>query len=108
MRNQEGLKVEEDFFSCMEKIFNGDKTLTVLMSDDGNHFTDYGIIENMILFFDSTMKHEAGCLACYSDIYGNNYLSAEKSNDKYVGLLIMSMKGHGRSNDRTQKSVCNS
>lgn len=107
MENREGTEVEKGFYSCMEKLFMGDESLTVLMSDNGNHFTEYGIYENMILFFDRTKEHNEGCLAAYCDAKGDNYLSLEKQNDRYIGLLIMSMKGYGCSDAAKEKSICN-
>lgn len=107
MEEQDAQTVAKDFYGCMEKIFKNDNSLSLLLVKEGDHFTEYGIYKNMILFFDSTIEHKDGCLAAYSDEKGNNYLSAEKREDRFVGSLVISMKGYGHGNDRTQESLCN-
>lgn len=101
-------KIENEYFSCMGRIFCGDENLMALIADNGNHFTEYGIYENMILFFDKSREFEKGCLAGYTAPDGRNYLSAQKQQDPYIGMLILSIKVHGCEDYAEKKSICNS
>ncbi|WP_187116383.1 hypothetical protein [Dorea formicigenerans] len=49
-----------------EQLLKGcSDSVVAFVADDGNHFTDYGIFEGMILFFDTKKSFEKGRLSCY-------------------------------------------
>ena len=83
-----------------EQLLKGcSDSVVAFVADDGNHFTDYGIFEGMILFFDTKKSFEKGRLSCYVNEQDNDqpkYKVSDKDMDGYshYGRLVMMMRSY--------------
>lgn len=70
-----------------EQLLKGcSDSVVAFVADDGNHFTDYGIFEGMILFFDTKKSFEKGRLSCYVNEQDNDQ-PKYKVSDKDIACL---------------------
>lgn len=74
------------------------KNTVIFIADGGNHFTHYGIVEGMFLFFDPDKPFKEGHLSCFMN-YRNEepkYRVSEKPIDGYVhlGRMIYALRNY--------------
>lgn len=73
--------------------------IVIFRADGGNHFTDYGIYEEMFLFFDRKKCFKKGRLSCYINTAGDDrpkYKVSDKNIDgyKHLGRLVLTLRNY--------------